>query len=67
MMNQKNHDRAVRYRQLALAEPDKNRAAVLLKIAEEAERDVLCSVDRTGMGFGRIGAAPIAAGTQLVR
>ena len=67
MMNQKNHDRAVRYRQLALAEPDKNRAAVLFKIAEEAERDVLCSVDRTGMGFGRIGAAPIATGTQLVR
>jgi hypothetical protein len=34
---------AVRYRQLALAELDKAKAAVLYKIAEEAERDVLYS------------------------
>jgi len=41
-----NHDRAVRYRRLALAEPDKNKAALLQKIADEAERGVLCTVDR---------------------
>lgn len=44
-MNSKNHIRAVRYRQLALAEPDKAKADVLHKIADEAERDVLCTVD----------------------
>jgi hypothetical protein len=44
-MDPKNHARAVRYRQLALAEPDKAKAAVLIKIAEEAEQDVLCTVD----------------------
>jgi hypothetical protein len=44
-MNSKDHVRAVRYRQLALAEPDKAKADVLYKIADEAERDVLCTVD----------------------
>jgi hypothetical protein len=44
-MTPKNHDRAVRYRQLALAEPV-DKAAVLYQIADEAERDVLCTVDR---------------------
>jgi hypothetical protein len=48
-MNPKSHARAVRYRQLALAEPDKAKAAVLFKIAEEADRDVLC----TSLGFTR--------------
>jgi len=38
--------RAARYRQLALAEPDKAKAAVLRQIADEAERDVLCTVDK---------------------
>jgi hypothetical protein len=52
-MNPKNHARAVRYRQLALAEPDKAKAAVLLAIAEEADRDVLCTVDSTSLGFSR--------------
>jgi hypothetical protein len=41
-----NHDRAVRYRRLALSEPDKAKAALLQKIADEAERGVLCTVDR---------------------
>jgi hypothetical protein len=40
------HDRAVRYRRLALAEPDKANAALLHKIADEAERGVLCTVNR---------------------
>jgi hypothetical protein len=42
----KNLARAVRYRQLALAEPDKAKAAILREIADEAERDVLCTVDK---------------------
>jgi hypothetical protein len=45
-MGDKNHDRAVRYRRLALAEPDKAKAALLQKIADEAERGVLCTVDQ---------------------
>ena len=41
-MSPKNHVRAVRYRQLALLEPDRAKAAVLFKNADEAERDVRC-------------------------
>ena len=64
----KNHARAVRYRQLALVETDKAKAAVLYKIADEAERDVLCSVDRTGMGFGRFEATgPVGSIPAAVR
>jgi hypothetical protein len=44
-MGNKTPDRAVRYRRLALAEPDKAKAALLQKIADEAERGVLCTVD----------------------
>ena len=44
-MSNKNHDRAVRYRRLALAEPDQAKAALLQKIADEAERGVLCTVE----------------------
>jgi hypothetical protein len=52
-MNPKNHARAVRYRKLALTEPDEARATVLLTIADEAERDVLCTVDSTNLGYAR--------------
>ena len=45
-MSDKNHDRAIRYRRLALAEPDTSKAALLQKIADEAERGVLCTVDQ---------------------
>ena len=40
-----NHDRAIRYRGLALREPDTTKAALLRKIADEAERGLLCTVD----------------------
>jgi hypothetical protein len=46
-MTDKNQQRAVRYRRLALAEPDKAKATLLFKIADEAERGVLCTVDQT--------------------
>jgi hypothetical protein len=37
--------RAVRYRRLALQEPDSERAKLLRAIAEEAERGVLCTAE----------------------
>ena len=46
-MIDKNQQRAVRYRRIALAEPDKAKAALLLRIADEAEQGILCTVDRT--------------------
>jgi hypothetical protein len=54
-MSPKNHARAVRYRQLALAEPDKAKAVILYQIADEADRGVLCTVDSTNLGFARRG------------
>ena len=42
-MPPKNRARAVRYRQLSLAEADRGKAALLLTLADEADRDVLCT------------------------
>jgi hypothetical protein len=44
-MAMKNQERAVRYRRLAMAEPDKEKAALLQRIADEAERGVLCMAE----------------------
>jgi hypothetical protein len=44
-VKQKSQARAVRYRQLSLAEPDGARTDLLLKLADEADRDVLCASD----------------------
>jgi hypothetical protein len=44
---EKNHARAVRYRKLALAELDREKANLLNRIADEAERGILCTVDRS--------------------
>ena len=38
--------RAVRYRRLALAEDDKTKADLLLTLADECDRGVLCTADR---------------------
>jgi hypothetical protein len=38
--------RAARYRRLALLEPDKERARILQLLADEAERGILCTIDR---------------------
>ena len=38
--------RAARYRRLALLEPDKEKSRILQQLAEEAERGILCTVDR---------------------
>jgi hypothetical protein len=40
----RNHIRAARYRALALTEKDQARAALLDRLAEEAEHGVLCTV-----------------------
>ena len=36
----------MRYRKLALAEPDRGKADLLNKIADEAERGILCTPER---------------------
>jgi hypothetical protein len=41
------HSRALRYRKLALQEPDKEKAQLLQLLADEADRGVLCSVEWT--------------------
>ena len=38
--------RVARYRRLALLEPDKEKSRILQQLAEEAERGILCTVDR---------------------
>jgi hypothetical protein len=50
-MNDHNQQRAVRYRRIALAEPDKAKAALLFRISDEAEQGILCTVDRTSKQF----------------
>jgi hypothetical protein len=45
IVTSKNHARAVRYRELALAEPDRCKADMLLKLADEADRNVLSTAD----------------------
>ncbi len=37
--------RAIRYRRLALAEEDKAKAELLLKLADECERGLLCTAE----------------------
>jgi hypothetical protein len=39
-------NRGDRYRLLAVTEPDEYKAAVLRRMADEADRNVLCTVDR---------------------
>ena len=48
-MATKNQERAVRYRRLAMAELDKEKAALLQKLADEAERGVLCTAEPSVM------------------
>ena len=42
-----NQSRAMRYRKLALQEPDKENAQLLQLLADEADRGVLCAVGWT--------------------
>ena len=45
-----NQLRALRYRKLALQEPDKDKAQLLQLLADEADRGVLCAVEWTRRG-----------------
>jgi hypothetical protein len=42
----KNYKRAIGYRRLGVTERDECKAAFLRKLAEEAERGLLCTVDQ---------------------
>jgi hypothetical protein len=55
--------RAVRYRRLALVEQDNEKAQLLRLIADEAERGVLFTVDRSSLDKIEI---PIKAGDGKV-
>jgi hypothetical protein len=44
------NSRALRYRKLALQEPDKEKAQLLQLLADESERGVLCTVEWTRHG-----------------
>ena len=46
MVNHNNQARALRYRRLAIAEPDPKAAALLRKLADDAESGLLCSSSR---------------------
>jgi hypothetical protein len=46
MSTEKDRQRALRYRKLALAEQDRRKADVLHRIADKAEQGTLCTVDR---------------------
>jgi hypothetical protein len=50
MSNDRNHAGALRYRRLALAESDRERARLLNQIADEAERGILFTVDHLAYG-----------------
>ena len=43
--------RAARYRRLALQEPDKERSRIFRLLADEAERGILCTVDRPSVSM----------------
>jgi hypothetical protein len=45
--------RAVRYRRLALAEEDKDKADLLLKLADECDRGILCTAERLSVRLSR--------------
>jgi hypothetical protein len=57
MVSHKDLARALKYRRLALIEPDGQIALLLRKLADEAERGVLCTPDHLTLG-GRTGAMP---------
>ena len=59
--------RAIRYRRLALAEQDKATADLLLKLADECDRGVLCTADWLSAKLPRKNEQPPKAGDARVR
>ena len=54
--------RAIRYRRLALAEEDKARADLLLKLADECDRGLLCTAEWRSARLSRKNEHPPKAG-----
>ena len=59
--------RAIRYRRLALAEQDKATADLLLKLADECDRGVLCTADWLSAKLSRKNEQPPKAEDARVR
>ena len=59
--------RAIQYRRLALAEQDKVTADLLLKLADECDRGVLCTADWLSAKLSRKNEQPPKAGDAKVR
>jgi hypothetical protein len=59
--------RAIRYRRLALAEQDKATADLLLKLADECDRGVLCTADWLSAKLSRKNEQPPKEGDTRVR
>jgi hypothetical protein len=59
--------RAIRYRRLALAEEDKAKADLLLKLADECDRGVLCTAEWLSVRVSRKKEQPPKAGDANVR
>jgi hypothetical protein len=61
--------RAVRYRRLALAEGDKAKADLLLKLADECDQGILCTSEwlsaRLSLQEGRLQDAKVRFGWDL--
>jgi hypothetical protein len=54
--------RAIRYRRLALAQQDKTIADLLLKLADECDRGILCTAERRSAWRPRKNEQPPQAG-----
>ncbi len=65
-MSDKNHDRAVRYRRLALAEPDKAKAALLQKIATKPSEECCARSTRNSLSLKSSAASWIQISASLV-
>jgi hypothetical protein len=59
--------RAVRYRRLALAEEDKAKADLLLKLADECDRGILCTAEWRSAPLSRKNEQPPKAGDPKLR
>ena len=58
--------RAIRYRKLALAQQDKVIADLLLKLADECDRGILCTAEwRSAWPVRKADQPPKAAGAEL--
>jgi hypothetical protein len=57
--------RAIRYRRLAIAEQDKANADLLLRLADECDRGILCTAEWRSAGPSRKNEQPPKANVRL--